>query len=94
MNFQLPNIKLLSVEMRDFKVLKDQNGWWNNITVEEKNRAMDELQMEVRLELLKKANGDDLELQNSLRSMVSQTFTNAFDGAQTSPTVTFEARPN
>ena len=39
----LPPPKLLSVEMENYRVLKDESGWWNRITDRDREHAVNEL---------------------------------------------------
>jgi len=44
----LPKPKLLSLEMTGYKVLRDDNGWWNNITAADRENAINAMQAEAR----------------------------------------------
>jgi hypothetical protein len=37
---RLPPPKLLSVEMKEYRVLKDENGWWNSVTPKDREEAV------------------------------------------------------
>ena len=44
----LPRAKILSVEMKTYKVEKDENGFWNRITPEDRTSAVAALQSDAR----------------------------------------------
>jgi len=44
----LPAPKLLSIEMTGYKVLRDEDGWWNKINAGDRERAMAAMQDEAR----------------------------------------------
>lgn len=44
----LPAPKLLSLEMTSYKVLRDDNGWWNNINSADRQNAIAAMQEEAR----------------------------------------------
>jgi hypothetical protein len=46
---RLPEAKLLSVEMKNYSVVTDENGWWNKITLEDRTNAVNALQQDARL---------------------------------------------
>ena len=43
-----PAPKLLSLEMTDYKVLKDESGWWNSITPAEREGAIGAMQAQAK----------------------------------------------
>lgn len=46
---RLPSAKILSLEMKTYSVQKDENGFWNNITLEDRTNAVQSLQNEARM---------------------------------------------
>lgn len=46
----LPEPKLLSIEMKEngLKIIRDENGWWNKITSEDREKAITAMQDEAR----------------------------------------------
>jgi hypothetical protein len=44
----LPKAKILSVEMKTYKVERDENGFWNTITPEDRTNAVTALQADAR----------------------------------------------
>jgi len=44
----LPMPKLLSLEMTGYKVLKDENGWWNAVTPADREKAINAMQANAR----------------------------------------------
>jgi hypothetical protein len=44
----LPDPKLLSIEMTNYKVLRDESGWWNKITSDDREKAIAAMQDEAR----------------------------------------------
>jgi hypothetical protein len=42
----VPPPKLLSIEMKEYKVLKDENGWWNSVTPRDREEAMRQMRAE------------------------------------------------
>ena len=36
----VPPPKLLSIDMKEYRVLKDENGWWNSVTLEDRQDAV------------------------------------------------------
>jgi hypothetical protein len=47
----VPPPKLLSIDMKDYKVLKDEDGWWNNVTRQDREEAV----RQIRAEAIEKA---------------------------------------
>jgi len=47
----VPPPKLLSVDMKEYKVLKDEDGWWNSVTPKDREDAV----RQVRADALAKA---------------------------------------
>jgi hypothetical protein len=43
---RVPPPKLLSIEMKEYKVLKDENGWWNNVTLQDREEAVRQMRAE------------------------------------------------
>jgi hypothetical protein len=43
---RVPPPKLLSIEMREYKVLKDENGWWNSVTPQDREEAVRQIRAE------------------------------------------------
>lgn len=41
---ELPPPKILSLQMNSYKIIKDENGWWNRITEQDREQAMRDLQ--------------------------------------------------
>lgn len=42
----VPPPKLLSIDMKEYKVLKDENGWWNSLTLQDREEAVREIRAE------------------------------------------------
>ena len=49
----LPAPKLLSLEMTSYKVIRDDNGWWNNITSQDRENAINAMQAEAKIKVAK-----------------------------------------
>lgn len=47
----VPPPKLLSIDMKEYKVLKDENGWWNSVTLQDREEAV----RQIRAEAIEKA---------------------------------------
>ncbi|TAE25302.1 MAG: DUF4230 domain-containing protein [Candidatus Kapaibacterium sp.] len=45
---RLPEAKILSLEMKNYSVVTDENGWWNKITLEDRTNAVNAMQQEAR----------------------------------------------
>jgi len=45
---RLPDPELLSMQMDSFEVLRDENGWWNRLTEEDRTNAVNTLRMLAR----------------------------------------------
>jgi hypothetical protein len=45
---RLPSAKILSLEMKNYSVVADENGWWNKITLEDRTNAVNSLQQDAR----------------------------------------------
>jgi len=43
---QVPPPKLLSIDMKDYKVLKDEDGWWNSVTPQDREEAVRQIRAE------------------------------------------------
>lgn len=43
---RLPPPKLLSLEMKEYKVVKDEDGWWNKVTQKDREEAVRQLRTE------------------------------------------------
>jgi hypothetical protein len=43
---RVPSPKLLSIEMREYRVLKDENGWWNSVTPQDREEAVRQIRAE------------------------------------------------
>lgn len=59
----LPRAKILSMEMADFRILRDEDGLWNKLTPKDRERAIRDLNREARkdfeaTDLLEKAAGE------------------------------------
>ncbi|MGB8354126.1 MAG: DUF4230 domain-containing protein [Chthoniobacteraceae bacterium] len=50
---KLPAPKLLSLEMKSYKVIRDDSGWWNSITAEDRENAINAMQAEAKLKVAK-----------------------------------------
>ena len=37
---RMPPPKILSIDMKEYKVLKDENGWWNSLTPQDREEAV------------------------------------------------------
>lgn len=48
---RMPRPKILSIEIKDLRVLKDHNGWWNKIQPSDREKAMREMQGDLRKNL-------------------------------------------
>jgi hypothetical protein len=46
---RLPKAKILSLEMKTYKVERDESGFWNGITLDDRSRAVAALQADARL---------------------------------------------
>lgn len=44
----MPPSKVLSVEMISYKVLEDKNGWWNRVTADDREQALQALMRQAR----------------------------------------------
>lgn len=44
----LPSVRVLGIEMSDFRVLRDEDGLWNKLTASDRERAIRELQARAR----------------------------------------------
>lgn len=44
----LPESKLLSIEMKDYRVRKDEDGWWNTVKSADREEALRGMMMEAR----------------------------------------------
>jgi hypothetical protein len=42
----VPPPKLLSIDMKEYKVLKDENGWWNGVTLQDREEAVRQIRAE------------------------------------------------
>ncbi len=49
---EFPEPKLLSLEMARYEVVRDESGWWNYITREEREAAVNRLQEKARQQVL------------------------------------------
>ena len=56
----LPRPKLLTVEVKHFKFLRDEDGFWNGIKPEERAAHMAIMEQEVRLSLIKGGYANDV----------------------------------
>jgi hypothetical protein len=43
---RVPSPKLLSIEMKEYKVLKDESGWWNSVTPQDREEAVRQIRAE------------------------------------------------
>ena len=48
---RMPPPKILSIDMREYKVVKDEDGWWNSVTPKDREDAV----RQIRAEAIKKA---------------------------------------
>jgi hypothetical protein len=69
-NFPAP--KLLSLQMGDYKVLKDENGWWNSITSADRESAITAMQAQA------KANATEAGLLAGAKAKLRQQLGEAF----------------
>jgi len=67
---RVPPPKLLSIDMKEYKVLKDENGWWNSVTSEDRADAI----RQIRAEAIDKAKRSGLleEAQTSVETRVRE----------------------
>jgi hypothetical protein len=42
----MPPAKLLSIEMKEYKVVKDEDGWWNKVTPQDREEALRQIRAE------------------------------------------------
>ena len=42
----VPPPKLLSIDMKGYGVLKDENGWWNSVTPQDREEAVQQIRAE------------------------------------------------
>ncbi len=49
---ELPPAQLLSLEMDEFKIVRDENGWWNRITEQDREEAVRELKRQAKEKVL------------------------------------------
>jgi len=42
----VPPPKLLSIDMKEYRVLKDENGWWNSLTLQDREEAVRQIRAE------------------------------------------------
>jgi hypothetical protein len=52
LTLSLPPARLLSLEMKTYIVQKDESGFWNNITADDRQQAVNAMQAEVRASVL------------------------------------------
>jgi hypothetical protein len=58
---RMPRPSVLSVEMTNYKIVEDENGFWNKITKEDRENAVNELQRGARAELEKSSVLDEVD---------------------------------
>ena len=39
----VPPPKLLSIDMKEYKVVKDEDGWWNSVTLQDREEAVQQI---------------------------------------------------
>ncbi|HEX9655392.1 MAG TPA: DUF4230 domain-containing protein [Bacteroidota bacterium] len=44
----MPPAQLLSVELKDYHVVRDESGWWNKVSVADRENAVRQMQREAR----------------------------------------------
>ncbi|MDX2080813.1 MAG: DUF4230 domain-containing protein [Terrimicrobiaceae bacterium] len=49
---RLPRAKLLSLEMGELRILRDEDGLWNKLTANDRERAIRDLRLEARRQIL------------------------------------------
>ena len=42
----VPPPKILSIDMKEYRVLKDENGWWNSVTLQDREEAVRQIRAE------------------------------------------------
>lgn len=70
----LPEPELLSFEMNEYKILKDDPGWWNEITKEDRENAFRQMQEKARERVIQEGILDKskLSIENQMRKMLMQ----------------------
>jgi hypothetical protein len=43
---RVPPPKILSIDMKEYKILKDENGWWNSVTPRDREEAVRQIRAE------------------------------------------------
>jgi len=56
LTFVLPEPVLLSFETEDFKILRDEDGWWNSVTAAEREKAVNDMRNSARSKALSAEN--------------------------------------
>ncbi len=56
LTFVLPEPVLLSFETEDFKILRDEDGWWNSVTASEREKAVNDMRNSARSKALSAEN--------------------------------------
>lgn len=71
-----PNVKLLSVEMRDLEFSQEDEGWWNKISKEDRNQALTAFESEARLAFAKAGREPEIEkeIENTLSDALMKSF--------------------
>ena len=66
----MPRAKLLSNEMKEYKVVKDEDGWWNKVTPQDREEAL----RQIRAEAIVKAERSGLleESQSSVEARIRE----------------------
>lgn len=71
----VPEAKLLGLELAQIKVVKDENGWWNQLTAKDREESLAALQVSARAkivesDLLKEASAN---LERSIQEIVTKS---------------------
>lgn len=69
---RFPEPEILGVELIDFEVLSEKDGWWNDVTAEDRATLLRELRQQMRMEAAKSGALDlvDSTLRDRVRSLV------------------------
>lgn len=85
---RLPDAKILSVEMKNYGVVKDENGYWNKITLEDRTNAVNALQQDARLA------AEQAGIRQKALAMIQQQISDLLkDKGGAAPTFTVITRP-
>lgn len=70
----VPEVQVLSVELQNEKIVSDENGWWNNISTEDREAAKNALLREARAKARASSLRSEVEeeLQRKLRGLLQE----------------------